>query len=117
MGPVLEQEQSNGARGALPHLGLQYDATAAEQTSRLCEHQGRTVRPSQSRRSSNASDPRGTRTWPADRVGAAGAEKDWSGGAATMATGGGKLWAYVRYGVDTVRYVLYQLYQPSVQIQ
>ena len=34
---------------------------------------------------------------------------------ASLFLGGAAL--HVRYGVDTVRYVLYQLYQPSVQIQ
>ena len=42
--------------------------------------------------------------------------------AGNACAGGGCAWAsagrlHVRYGVDTVRYVLYQLYQPSVQIQ
>ena len=53
------------------------------------EHRGQIDRPSHSRRTGAATDPRGTRAWPVDREGAVGAVGDWAADLAAMSRGGG----------------------------
>ena len=90
MGPVLEQELS-WVPGALTATWASSLTPRWRNRPAAARHRGQIDRPRHSRRSSDATDPRGTRTWPADRVWGRGRREGLSGESATMSAGGGKL--------------------------
>ena len=90
MGPVLAQEQFVTCQAPSRHPGLSSLTPQWRNNRRSREHRGQIDRPRHSRRSGAATDPRGTRAWPVDRVGAVGALRDWATDLATMSFGGGK---------------------------
>ena len=91
MGPALDQEPSVMVPGALTATWASSLTPLWRNNRRPREHRGQIDRPRRTRRTGAATDPRGTRAWPMDPVGAVGAVGDRAADLATMSFGGGKL--------------------------